>query len=240
MSDADTHSAESASEPTSDAAATPPAEPPPTEAVVELLGVLAYGHLVAFDTIAADARLAPDLARRTVLSEMAAAEIGHLGRLTARLRELGADPDHAMRPYVAAFSAYHQQTQPRDWLEGLVKAYVGEGIADDFYREVAGFLASPDRDLVLEVLHDTRYADFAVAEIRAAIEADPKVANRLALWARRLVGEALTQSQRVAAEQDALTMLVVEGSGDLAGVGALIKRITSAHTTRMTAAGLNN
>ena len=206
---------------------------------MDLLGVLAYAHLVAFDTMAADARLAPDLPRRAVLCEMAAAEIGHYGRLVARLKELGADPEATMRPYVEPLRAYHLQTQPRDWLEGLVKAYVGEGIADDFYREVAGFLASPDRELVLEVLHDTRYADFAESEIRAAIEADPKVANRLALWGRRLVGEALSQAQRVAAERDALAMLVVEGTGDLAGVAGLIKRLTTAHTERMRTAGLN-
>ena len=41
------------------------------------------------------------------------------------------------------------------------------------------------------MLHDTRYDEFAAAEIRAAIAADPKVANRLSMWARRLVGEAL-------------------------------------------------
>jgi hypothetical protein len=213
---------------------------PTTEAVVELLGVLAYGHLVAFDTMAADARLAPDLSRRAVLCEMAAGEIANYRRLVDRLRELGTDPEAAMRPYAPALTAYHRQTEPRDWLEGLVKAYVGEGIADDFYREVASFLTSPDRELVLDVLHDTRYADFAEQEIRRAIEADPKVANRLGLWARRLVGEALTQAQHVATEQDALTMLVVEGSGDLAGVGALIRRITSKHTDRMTAVGLSN
>ncbi|MGH3727474.1 MAG: ferritin-like fold-containing protein [Micromonosporaceae bacterium] len=214
--------------------------PPSTEAVIELLSVLAYGHLVAFDTMADDARLAPDLHRRAVLCEMAAGEMGKYQRLVERIQELGADPEATMQPYVRSLEAYHKQTQPRDWLEGLVKAYVGEGIADDFYREVAAFLASPDRELVLDVLHDTRYADFAVDEIRQAIAADPKLANRLALWARRLVGEALSQAQHVAAEQDALTMLVVEGSGDLAGVGAMIRRLTSAHTARMTFAGLNN
>jgi hypothetical protein len=208
--------------------------------VVELLGVLAYGHLVAFDTMAADARLAPDLTRRAMLCEMAAGEMAHFRVLVDRLRELDADPEAAMRPYVAAINAYHGQTRPTEWLEGLVKAYVGESIADDFYREVAHMLASPDRELVLDVLHDTRYADFAEQEIREAIRQDPKVANRLALWARRLVGEALTQAQQVAAEQDELAMLVVEGSGDLAGVGALIRRLTGAHTSRMTTIGLNN
>ncbi len=208
-------------------------------AVVDLLAVLAYGELVAFDRMAEDARLAPDLPRRAALSEMAAAEIDNHRRLVARLTELGADPTAAMLPFVPAIDAYHEQTQPRDWLEGLVKAYVGDAIADDFYREVATFLEPDDRALVLDVLHDTRHADFAADQIRRAIAADPKLANRLALWARRLVGEAFSQAQRVALEREALTDLVIAGSGDLAGVNALFKRLTSAHTARMAAVGLN-
>ena len=124
-------------------------------------------------------------------------------------------------------------------LEGLVKAYVGDAIADDFYREVAAFLDAPDRELVLDVLHDDRFADFVADEIRRAIEADPKVASRLALWARRLVGEALSQAQRVAAEHDALTELIVRGAGDLAAVNTMFKRLTAAHAARMAAVGLN-
>ena len=134
---------------------------------------------------------------------------------------------------------FHARTTPQTWLEGLVKAYVGDGIAADFYREVAQFLDAPTRDLVLEVLADTGHADFAVREVRAAVAADPALSGRLSLWARRLVGEALSQAQRVAAERDALAMLIVGGTGDLGALAALLKRITSAHTARMQTIGLS-
>ncbi|MEJ3746029.1 ferritin-like fold-containing protein [Actinomycetes bacterium KLBMP 9797] len=209
-------------------------------AVIDLLGMVAYAELLAFERMAVDARLAPDLRRRALLSEMAAAEIVNFRRLAERLTELGADPDKAMTPYVAPLQAYHELTEPKDWLEALAKAYVWDGIADDFFREVAAFLTTPDRDLVLDVLHDSHYNEFAASEIRAAIVTDPKVANRLSMWARRLVGEGLSQAQRVASERVALTMLIMSGSGDQAGVQGLFKRLTAAHTLRMGAVGLNN
>lgn len=213
---------------------------PPVEAVVELLGMLGYGELLAFERMAADARLAPDLRRQAVLGEMAAAEIGNYRRLADRLAELGADPEQAMHPYVAPLRAYHDRTEPRDWLEALTKAYVGDSVADDFTREVAAFLGARDRELVREVLHDSRYGEFAAAEIRSAITADPKLANRLSMWARRLVGEGISQAQWVAATRPALAVLISAGAGDQEGVQALLKRLTQAHGARMTAVGLNN
>jgi hypothetical protein len=214
---------------------------PPVEntAVADLLGVLAYAELTAFDRLAEDARMAPSLPGRAALARMAAAEIGHHFRLTARLEELGVDAATAMAPFVSALDTFHESTRPSTWLEGLVKAYVGDGLAADFYREIAGFLPEPDRGLVLDVLADTGYADFAVREVRAAIAADRAVAGRLALWGRRLVGEAMTRSQAVIAEHDGLAELIVSGTGDLSGIGRLIERITQAHTARMNALGLN-
>ena len=209
-------------------------------AVVDLLGMLAYGELLAFDRMAADAQLAPDLARRAVLSEMAGSEIANYQRIAARLAELGADPALAMEPFRPALAAYHDQTEPNDWLEALTKAYVGDSIADDFVREVAEFLGPADRQLVLEVLHDSRYAEFAADEIRQALDDDPSVANRLSMWARRLVGEALTQAQRVAAERETFAKLLLDGNDDLSGVAGMLRRLTTAHTARMSAVGLNN
>ena len=213
--------------------------PVDTTAVVDLLGVLAYAELTAFDRLAEDSRLAPTLTGRSALARMAAAEIGHHVRLSERIVELGVDPAEAMAPFVSALDTFHDSTRPKTWLEGLVKAYVGDGLATDFYREIASFLPDPDKALVLEVLADTGHADFAVREVRAAIAADRRVAGRLALWGRRLVGEAITQSQAVVAEHDRLAALIMEGTGDLSGIGRLIQRLTAAHTERMRTLGLN-
>jgi hypothetical protein len=200
--------------------------------------MLAYGELLAFDRMATDARLAPDLTRRAVLSEMAGSEITNYGRIAARLDALGADPPTAMEPFRVPLDDYHDQTQPNDWLEALTKAYVGRGITDDFVREIARHLGDSDRVLILELLHDSRYVEYAATEIRAALGADPKVGHRLSMWARRLVGEGLRQAQRVAAQREKITELLVDEAGDLTGAADLLRRLTEAHTARMVDIGL--
>jgi hypothetical protein len=210
-----------------------------TPAVVDLLGMLAYAELLAFDRMADDATLAPDLGRRAMLSEMAGVEIANHRRVADRLVQLGADPEHAMSPFRGALDAYHSKTQPSDWLEALTKAYVGDSIANDFAREIARGLDAADRELVLEVLRESRYAEFAAAEIQQNLVGDESQTNRLSMWARRLVGEALSQAQRVAAERPALTALL-EHAADAGGdVAAILRRLTNAHTERMAAIGLN-
>lgn len=207
--------------------------------MVDLLGVLAYGELSAFDHLADDAGLAPTLAGRAQMSAMAAVEFGHYQRLVERLGELGVTPDAAMAPFVAALETYHTLTQPSTWLESVVKAFVGDGMAADFYREISAFVDEDTGTLIRDVLVDAGRAEFAVREVQAALAERPAMAGRLALWGRRLVGEAISQTQHVLADRDSLMMLLVEGTGDITGVAALVTRITDRNAERMAALGLN-
>ena len=207
---------------------------------MDLLGALAYGELCAFDRLVDDARMAPSLVGRAEMSAMAAIEFGHYQQLAARLVAVGAEPAAAMEPFVAALETFHALTVPSTWLECVVKAYVGDGLANDFYREIALFVDESTRELILDVLTDEKRAEFAVREVRTAIDEQPAIAGRLALWGRRLVGEAISQAQHVLADRDALMELLVAGSGDLAGIAALLERITDRHEARMAELGLRS
>ena len=213
------------------------------EATVDLLGVLAYGELTAFERLAADARLAPTISDKSALATMAAAEFAHFIQLRDHLVKLGVDPEEAMAPFIAPIDGFHDRTRPTGWLEGLVKAYVGDGIATDFYREISAYVDPATQALVRSVLQDVGQAEFAVRAVREAIAADPRIAGRLALWGRRLVGEALSQAQRVAVERDALASLLVGGhnrpGADLAELGRMFARLTDEHTRRMDRLGLS-
>ncbi len=211
--------------------------------VIELLGALAYGEISACERIVDDARMAPDLATRVEVAMMAAAEFDHFIGLRDRLRSLGVDPYAAMEPFTETFENFHRRTAPSDYLEGLVKMYVGDGLAADFYREIAAFLDPETRELIVETMSGTSHSDFVVEQVRGAIDADPRLAGRLALWGRRLMGEALSQAQRVAADRDALTALLSGGvdrpAMDLAAIGRLFTRLTENHASRMEALGLS-
>lgn len=206
---------------------------------LDLLGAIAYGALTAFERLAQDGAGAPTLADKVTLATMAGRQVDHLERVRDRLGELGADLTEAMAPFHRAFDDFHAHTRPKDWLEGLMWVYVGSGFADDFYAEIAVHVDPATRALVDEVLTDAGHDDFVVDHVRAAIDADPRVAGRLALWGRRLVGEALSQAQRVAVDRVGLTTLLMGTEGvDVVAVNRTLSRLVENHAARLRRLGL--
>lgn len=206
--------------------------------VGELFAVLAYGEISAFYRLADDARMARTLEGKVALASMAAAEMNHFEALESALTARGFHIYEAMDPFVRALDDYHESTTPSTWLEALVKAYVGDGIAADFYREIGHSLPPEVSETVEEVLSQTGHSEFVVHEVQRAVEASTRDKDRLMLWGRRLLGEAITQAQFVLAQREALTDLVINASGDLNGVVALFDRMQEMHAERMSVLGL--
>jgi tRNA-(MS[2]IO[6]A)-hydroxylase (MiaE)-like len=207
--------------------------------VNELFAVLAYGEVAAFYRLTDEARMAPDLRGRISMASMAAAEMGHYELLRDALEHRGVDVVSAMSKYVSALENYHRLTMPSTWLEALVKTYVGDALAADLYREIADGLPDEVADVMRAALSETGHSQFVLAEVRAAVTASGKQRSRLALWSRRLFGEAITQAQYVLAEHDELVDLVVSGPGGLGQLSAFFDRLQQTHDRRMRELGLS-
>ena len=144
-----------------------------------------------------------------------------------------------MSKYVSALENYHRLTTPSTWLEALVKTYVADALASELYLEIAGGLPDECVEVIRAALSETGHSQFVVAEVRAAVTASSKQRSRLALWARRLFGETITQAQYLLADHDELVDLVVSGTGGLSNVGAFFDRLQHTHDQRMSELGLS-
>jgi len=206
--------------------------------VDELFAVLAYGEVAAFYRLTDEARMAPDLRGRISMASMAAAEMGHYELLRDALERRGVDVVAAMAKYVSALENYHRLTMPSTWLEALVKTYIGDALAADLYLEIADGLPDEVAHVVRAALAETGHSQFVVAEVRTAVTASGKQRSRLALWARRLFGEAITQTQYVLADHDELVDLVLCGAGGLGQLNVFFDRLQQTHDRRMRELGL--
>ena len=222
---------------TSDMAPAPviPADHP---GINELFSLLAYGEVAAFYRLTDEARMAPNLSGRINMARMAASEMRHYELLHTTLESRGVDVLAAITGYAPALENYHRLTMPSTWLEALVKTYVGDAMAADLYLAIANSLPDDVAGVVREVLGETVHSQFVVAEVRAAVTSSGRQRSRLALWSRRLLGEAITKAQYVMADHDELVDLVVAGSGGLGQLTDFFEAMQHTHNDRMRQLGL--
>jgi len=204
----------------------------------QLLGAMAYGELSAFGRLSTDSRYAPTLHDRAVLAKIAVGAYGNFALLNGRLSEMGTDPEEAMLPFQRAFDHFHERTRPGDWFESVMKAYVIDTVSSDFYRTIAGFLDPGTQRLVEQVASPDQATEVLRVLLRRALSDDPRLASRLALWGRRLVGEALTQAQRTGLEHPLLGPLLRGGGDARAKVRRLTGELAEKYAHRMAGLGL--
>ncbi|HEY8719015.1 ferritin-like fold-containing protein [Pengzhenrongella sp.] len=177
-----------------------------------LLGLVGQLELIAFTRLAADSALAPSLDQRLRLARFSAGAVTRLERIFDRIRELGGSPQEEVARFATVMDDFDERTPSSSWWERLLKAYVGYGVADDFCKEAAVGLDAATNTLVMEVLDGTSHAELVVSELAAAGADDAVLSSRLALWGRRMVGEALGVVQSLVQSQPALARLVVDAA----------------------------
>ncbi len=215
----------------------PAPDAPSDRSAQAVLGMLAYGQLAAFSRLAADAAQAPSLGQRLELSRLAGLALSRLERISDRVTELGGALEPVMAPFAGALVEFDERTAPGSWWERLLKGYVGYGVADDFSRIVAQTLDPRTRALVEDVLADEGHARLVVDALAGGATQDPTLASRLALWGRRLVGEALGVVQHVLADHpDIAALLARDEGGD--PQQRLFAQLTAEHSRRMERLGL--
>ncbi|WP_024287123.1 ferritin-like fold-containing protein [Cellulomonas sp. KRMCY2] len=207
-----------------------------------VLGMIAFSELATFSRLAADAAAAPSLDQRLELSRLAGVALDRLSRVGARVVELGGELQPVMAPFAGVLVEFDQRTVPSTWGERLLKGYVGYGVSDDFGRIIAKALDPRTGDLVATVLSDDGHSRFVVESLAQAATVDATLASRLALWGRRLVGEALGVVQGVIADHPELADLLDLAMADVPGNGDVQQRLfaelTAEHSRRMERLGL--
>ena len=203
---------------------------------VALLGLLAYLRLSFFEAASAVAGRATDLADREAITGVAAAVLEQHAALIAILQEHGTDAATAMHPHTGDIDRYRRRLADTGWHESVLTLHLATGLLDDFFVALAGGLPGRDGERVPAVLETDIGHGALVAILEAGIRTDKRLASRLALWGRRLVGDTLLVARGALA--DVHDAAGVPTTTEERRIEPIMNDLIAAHTRRMDRLGL--
>lgn len=136
---------------------------------------------------------APTLEARTELAEVVRIHASRAGAFARILESEQVEPEDAIRPFVEPIQQFALAIQGADWYEDLLAIHVVSGLLEDFFVAIVPGLPEDDQDAMLRALRGESAHPYPVRLLREAIAATPRLSDRMAVWGRRLVGDALLQ-----------------------------------------------
>jgi hypothetical protein len=156
--------------------------------------------------------------------------VDELSRRHARYRELlgrserVGDPRSAMAAVAPVIDEARRRVESGDWWEGLAAVALCAPLTDELFGALAA--DAPDVESADDGAVDESPAQepalWVVRQLRAATDGDPVLAARIAMWGRRLVGEAIVLAREFGGERYA----------------ELADRMAANHARRLTELGL--
>ncbi len=202
-----------------------------TPDVSTFLGKSAYLQLVIFENLGRAIALAPTTDAKANLSRAAAYSLAKHHGLTDEIERHGFAPADLMEPNRVEIDQFQRLTQGADWFEALVTCHVTAGFLDDFFLLLAEGLPKETAARVAEVLNSESGESLLAAELLAAIDANPRLAARLAMWGRRLVGDTMLVARSA-------LQLSTNQRSDAARIEPVFTELIASHTRRMDSLGL--
>lgn len=207
---------------------------PDQDATALLLAALACGERLGAKRARDNAALASDEASRRQQEHVAEREESNVELVSARLAEVGS-PDLAAR-FLPYFEAFHEHTKPTDWVEAQTFHYVGDALVGEFGEELATKVDPISAEVVRKTMGERDDLEtFALDELTRAMQDDPGAKERIAAYARRISGEAFTQTKRALESSAVLRELL--GGAD--GEKRLLLELLEGHRARMDRLGID-
>ncbi len=197
----------------------------------QFLGRAALAQLVLFEDLSVVVSTAASLASKERMTRAAATCLARHHALIAELDRTGADAAAAMQKHRDGVDYFQSATRGATWHETLMTAYITSGLLDDFFARLAGGLPTDTRTRVAAIYAGESIEPVLISELRLALENNPLLAARLALWGRRLVGDTILVARSSLAAQPS-------SASDEARIEPVFTEIITSHTRRMDALGL--
>ena len=202
-----------------------------TPDTVGYLGRAAYVQLTLFENLSRAISTAPTTSAKTAIGRAAELSLGKHRMLVEQISRAGGVPAEVMEPATADVDRFESAVKGADWFETLVTCYLTAGFLDDFFARLALGLPPEAARSVAAIYAGESGESVLVDLLKSGIEENPRLASRLAMWGRRLVGD---------------TMLVARSSllysenhkSDEARIEPVFTELIAAHTRRMDALGL--
>lgn len=195
------------------------------------LGRAAYLQLSNFEMISGAIAHAPTIAGKVALSRVSKLSLVKLEGLLAEIERGGDTPAELIEYFAPPIEQFRVITRGADWYETVVTSYITASMLTDFFVALAPGLPTGPRERIVALLTENDPSPIVVEQLAAAIEADPSLESRLALWGRRLVGDTLLIARSALAVPGRL-------APDEARLEPVFTDLIAAHTRRMDVLGL--
>jgi hypothetical protein len=202
-----------------------------TPDLTSFLGKAAYLQLAMFENLSRVVSRAPTTEAKTVLSQAAGYALAKHQGLVQEIERHGQNAGDVMLPFTAEIDRYQRVTQGGDWYESVTSCYLTAGFLDDFLVRLASGLPASAKARVLAILEQDSGEQLIIAELLGAIEKNPRLGARLAMWGRRLVGDTMLVARWMLRPTE-------NHDSDEARIEPVFTELIAAHTRRMDALGL--